>query len=177
MLDPLLSSSISCPRAFHRSLWLTPGSPRRVGSSSPWRLSASRICQGPELIGCNLTAVPLQSLGWGQELGGYRKESTHPFSLSLLDRGHTPLSSHNGCRDLRHPAVRKHLIVPWSLRTVPCPQYSHQIQRMQQSQCLPQGQCPAQPGYCSVCWVMWGGEDSKRADFTLLVKLCKADRL
>lgn len=38
-----------------------------------------RIWQGPELIGCTRTAVPLQSRGWGQELGGNRKQSTPPL--------------------------------------------------------------------------------------------------
>lgn len=48
-------------------------------------LSAARIWQGRELIGCEHTAVPLQSLGWGQELGGNRKQSTPPL-LPLLTR-------------------------------------------------------------------------------------------
>lgn len=71
----------------------------------PLDLSASHSWQGPELIGCHRTAVPLQSLGWGQELGGNRKQSTPPLLPPSPGRGRTPASSQNGCRGLGPPAV------------------------------------------------------------------------
>uniref|UniRef100_A0A673UR10 TSC22 domain family member 3 n=1 Tax=Suricata suricatta TaxID=37032 RepID=A0A673UR10_SURSU len=75
-------------------------------------LSASPHLAGAGvLIGCNCTAVPPQSLGWGQEWGGNRKQSTPPLLPLLPGRGHTPLSCQNGCRGLGPPAVSNHFTV------------------------------------------------------------------
>lgn len=47
---------------------------------------------------------------------GTGNKASHSSPLPLPGRGHTPPSSHNGCRGLKCP-VRNHLIVPWSLMT------------------------------------------------------------
>lgn len=56
--DSLLSSTLSLQQPLAPSLGSVQGRELRH-----LNLSASLIWQGPELIGCNRTAVPLQSLG------------------------------------------------------------------------------------------------------------------
>lgn len=126
-------------------------------------LSTSHTWQGPELIGYKHTAVPLQSLGWGQELGGDRRQSTphhccSPFSLSLPGRGHIPSSSHSGCRALGQRAVSNHFIVPQSLRTLfSASSAVIQFQRgCGHAGSFPQGQCPVWPG-CRAAAAQYAG--------------------
>ncbi|OWJ99060.1 TSC22D3 [Cervus elaphus hippelaphus] len=100
-------------------------------------LSTSHTWQGPELIGCKRTAVPLQSLGWG--------------------RGHTHQAA-SGCRALGHQAVSNHFIVPWSLRTLfsACSAVIRIQRGCGHAGSFPQGQCPVWPG-CRAAAAQYAG--------------------